>query len=87
MVEKSLVKKDYVEALDEIENQQFQLLQRKARFLQKELTKTNSQITDYEINSSNDSELNSHLNNKKHRQNSIKFNFNSNRNKLKKFGN
>lgn len=76
MVEKNLAKKDYVEALDEIENQQFLLLKRKAKFLQKELTKTNSQINDYEIDSSNDSQ-NSHLNNKKHRQNYLKFNFDS----------
>ena len=77
MVEKSLVKKDYVEALDEIENQQFMLLQRKARFLQNELTKTNSQIDDYETNSSNDSKHDFHLNNKKYFQNSLKFNFDS----------
>lgn len=54
MVANTFAKKDYINALDEIENQQFQLLQRKAKFLQNELTKTSSQINDFEIDSLND---------------------------------
>lgn len=76
MVEKKLAKKDYLEALDEIENQQFQLLQRKAKFLENELTKTSSQINTFEIGPSIESKSDNFLkNNKKYHLNSLKFNF------------
>ncbi|WP_428326772.1 matrixin family metalloprotease [Nitrosopumilus sp.] len=76
MVEKRLAKKYYIDVLDEIENQQFQLLQRKSKLLQNELTETNSQINTYEINSFDDSESHNRLkNNKKHNQNFLRFNF------------
>ncbi|ABX12602.1 matrixin family metalloprotease [Nitrosopumilus maritimus] len=76
MVANTFAKKDYINALDEIENQQFQLLQRKAKFLQNELTKTSSQINDFEIDSLNDlTHDSSFKNNKKHNQNSLKLNF------------
>lgn len=76
MTEKKFAKKDYVDALNEIENQQFLLLERKAECLQNELTETNSQINTYEINSLNNPTSYNHLkNHKKHNLNSLQFNF------------
>jgi len=75
MLEKNFSKKGYVDDLDEIENQQFLLLQRKAKFLQNELTKASSQIGTYEINSSNESKFSDFSkNNKKYNLHSLKFN-------------
>lgn len=75
MIRKNFAKKDYLDALDEIENQQVLLLQRKAEFLQHELTKTNSQIQTCEINTPNESKSVNSLNSKKYPLNYFKFNF------------